>query len=181
MRDGFGTSDEARYLIGVLDQVPALVVHDHFDQHVAWKESTLGGTFLTVLDFDNFFGRHKDAAELGLHTHTADALEDVAFDGLLHSRVSVYDVPAQIRMGSGRQQRVHFFRRGFNNFVGHYFLQPRMRSKNTHSSVLSVSQRKTDMIATKPNTYAVICMVSLRVGQTTFLTSRQESRPKAHS
>ena len=62
-------------------------------------------------------------------------------------------VPAQIRVGGGGQQRIDF-RCGFcfDGFVSHYFLQPRMRSKNTHSSVLSVSQRKMDMIATKANT-----------------------------
>src|SRR5256885_8615556 len=34
------------------------------------------------------------------------------------------------------------------------------------------------MMTTKPKTYKVICMVSLRVGQTTFLTSRQASWAK---
>ena len=34
---------------------------------------------------------------------------------------------------------------------------------------------------TKAKTYPVICPASLRVGQTTFFTSRTESRPKAMS
>ena len=35
------------------------------------------------------------------------------------------------------------------------------------------------MTTTNANTTPVVCMVSLRVGQTTFCTSRHESRPKA--
>jgi hypothetical protein len=121
-----------------------------FDQHVAREEAALGGALLAVLDLDHFFGRHQDAAELVLHAGAVDALGDVALDGLLHARVGMDHVPAQVRIGRGRQGRRHF-RRNFN-FFGHYFLQPRMRSKNTHSRVLSVSQRKIDMITTKPNT-----------------------------
>src|SRR3989475_9618133 len=54
-------------------------------------------------------------------------------------------------------------------------------SYKTHSSVLSVNHRNKAMMTTKPKTYKVICMVSLRVGQTTFLTSRQASRSEEHT
>ena len=47
---------------------------------------------------------------------------------------------------------------------------------STHSSVLSLSHRYTAITTTKANTAAVVCIVSLRVGQTTFFTSASASR-----
>jgi hypothetical protein len=38
-----GAPDEAGDLVGVLDQVPGVVVHDHFDQHIAGEKAALGG------------------------------------------------------------------------------------------------------------------------------------------
>ncbi|MNC94140.1 hypothetical protein D3C83_109230 [compost metagenome] len=52
-----------------------------------------------------------------------------------------------------------------------------MRSYSTHSSVLSLTQRNTAITTTNAKTAAVVCIVSLRVGQTTFFTSPSDSRP----
>ena len=86
------------------------VVHEHLDQHVAREEAALGDSLLAVLQLDDFFGRHQDAAELVLHGGAVDALAQVAFDGLLHARVGMDDVPAlgQARRGFGRDDL--FFR-----------------------------------------------------------------------
>src|SRR5207247_3406116 len=63
--------------------------------------------------------------------------------------------------------------------IAHHFFHPRIRSYNSHSSVLSVVHRKVAISAQKAMTYSVIWIDSLRVGQTTFLTSFHESRPNA--
>src|SRR5690606_23664326 len=84
-RDGhgavLGATDKAGDLGGVLDQVPAVVAHDHLDQHIAREETALGDGLLAVLDFHDLFGRHQDAAELGLHAGTVNALAEIALDG----------------------------------------------------------------------------------------------------
>src|SRR5205085_9699390 len=59
--------------------------------------------------------------------------------------------------------------------LAHVFFQPRIKSYRTHSSVLSLIHRKIAITTTKANTAAVVCIVSLRVGQTTFLTSATDS------
>ncbi|MNC93564.1 hypothetical protein D3C83_102220 [compost metagenome] len=42
---------------------------------------------------------------------------------------------------------------------------------------MSLAQRNSAITTTNANTAAVVCMVSLRVGQTTFFTSASDSRP----
>jgi hypothetical protein len=73
-RPVLGAADEAGDLVGVLDQMPGLVVHDHFNQHITREELALGGLFLAVLDLDHFFGRNQDATKLALHAGAVDAL-----------------------------------------------------------------------------------------------------------
>ncbi len=53
-----------------------------------------------------------------------------------------------------------------------------MRSYSTHSNVLSLTHRNTAITTTNANTAAVVCTVSLRVGQTTFFSSTSASRAK---
>src|SRR5881392_1863801 len=65
-------ADKASDLAGVLDQVPGLVRHFHFNQHIAWEETTLGDRLLAILDLNDFFDRHQDAAELVLHARALD-------------------------------------------------------------------------------------------------------------
>src|SRR5688572_8113411 len=61
----------------------------------------------------------------------------------------------------------------------HYCLQPSTRSYRTHSSPLSTSHRNRAITKTNRKTYSVIVQVSFLVGQTTRLTSLQDSLPKA--
>src|SRR6185503_5390196 len=62
--------------------------------------------------------------------------------------------------------------------LAHVFFQPRSRSYSTHSSVLSLIHRNTAITTTNANTAAVVCIVSFRVGHTTFFTSAQDSTAK---
>src|SRR6218665_7052 len=113
---------------------------------------------------------------------------------LFHAQIGVDDVPAQIGMGCSRTGADfgpmgtapgQSARRGLHlgDFcsAGHDFFHPKIKSYKTHSSVLSVSHRKSAMTTTKANTYAVICSASLRVGQTTLPTSCHASRAKARN
>jgi hypothetical protein len=61
-----------------LDQVPGVVVHVHFDQHIAGEELPLGNALLAVLHFDHFLDRNQHLAELVLHAGASDALEQGA-------------------------------------------------------------------------------------------------------
>src|SRR4029079_7571447 len=138
-------ADETGDLVGVLHQVPGVVVHLHLDQHVAREELALGHVLLAGLHLDDLFHRHEDLAELVLHARAVDAVLERARHRLLESRVGVHHVPTLRR------------------FNAHVFFHPRMRSYSTHSSVLSLTQRNTAMTTTNANTAAVVCIVSLRV------------------
>ncbi|MCY1530680.1 hypothetical protein D9M68_658790 [compost metagenome] len=116
----FGTSHETGHLVGVLDQVPGVVVHHHFHQHIAGEELALGGAALAVLHLDHLLGRHEDAAELVLHAGAVDPLDDVSLSGFFHARVGMDHIPAHALCG-------HTVGHG-TVLLGHYFLQPRIRS-----------------------------------------------------
>src|SRR5262249_18239771 len=62
-----------------------------------------GRALLAVLDLDHLFGGNQDAAELLAHAGTGDALGDVALDRLLHARIGMDDVPAQVRVDGRRR------------------------------------------------------------------------------
>ena len=81
----FGTTHKASDLVGVLDQVPCLVVHDHLDQHVARKKLALGGAFLAILHLNHFFSGNQNAAKFVLHFGALNALDDVALHSLFHT------------------------------------------------------------------------------------------------
>src|SRR6185295_9884175 len=138
---------------GVLHQMPGVVVHLHLDQHVAREELALGHVLLAALHLDDLFHRHEDLAELVGHAGAIDPVLERALHRFLETRVGVDDVPA----------------------LAHVFFQPRINSYRTHSSVLSLTHKKTAITTTKANTAAVVCIVSLRVGQTTFFTSATDS------
>src|SRR5471030_1181356 len=189
-------ADETGDFIGVLDQVPGLVRHFHFNQHIAGEETTLGDRLLAILDFDDLFGRHQDLAELVLHAGAFDALGQRALHALFHAGISVHDVPTlaadrHAYCGCGGRfaelsdgidcrnaDRLGFTGRFILHIFAHYFLIPRMTSYNRNSRNLSVPHRKTAITSTKANTIAVIWVASLRVGQTTFFVSRTASLPK---
>src|SRR5205807_3344792 len=148
-RLGGRAADEARHLVGVLHQVPGVVVHLHLDEHVAREELALRHVLLAALHLDHLLDGHQDLAELVGHAGAVDAVLERALHGLLEARIRAHHVPALV----------------------HVFLQPRISSYRTHSSVLSLTHRNTAIVTTKANTAAVVCIVSLRVGQTTFFTS----------
>src|SRR6185503_20868788 len=105
---------------------------------------------LAALHLDHFLDRHQDLAELVGHAGAVDAVLERALHRFLETGIGVHHVPALV---SGR---------------GHVFFQPRINSYRTHSSVLSLTHKKTAITTTKANTAAVVCIVSFRVGQTTF-------------
>ena len=128
---GFGSADKTGDLVGVLDQMPGVVVHHHFNQHVARKKLAFGGLLLPILDLDHFLHGNQNAAKPVLHTSAVDPLKDVALDGLFHARIGMHNIPAQI--GVGRRGRQHLRSgKGFNGRIfyniSHYFFHPRIRS-----------------------------------------------------
>src|SRR5207244_11577014 len=117
-------------------------------------------------------GRCQDLAELVLHAGTLDALHQRALHAFFHAGISVHYIPA-LAAGAGRHRRTLVSI--VLDIVTHYFFQPRITSYNKNSSNLSVPHRKIAMMSTKPKTMAVICIASLRAGQTTFFVSRTAS------
>mmetsp|Transcript_23362 Transcript_23362/g.55499 ORF Transcript_23362/g.55499 Transcript_23362/m.55499 type:complete len:379 (+) Transcript_23362:11344-12480(+) len=104
------TTNETGHLGGVLHQVPGLVVHRHLDQHITREEAAFGHGLLAVLQLDDLFGRHQDAAELVLHAGAVDALAQVALHRLLHAGVGMHDIPALGQAGRGFARDDLFFR-----------------------------------------------------------------------
>src|SRR6185436_7435152 len=153
-RGGLGrrAADEAGHLVRVLHQVPGVVVHLHLDQHVAREELALGHVLLSALHLDHFLDRHQDLAEHVRHAGAIDPVLERALHRLLEAGVGMHDVPS----------------------LAHFF-QPMIRSYRIHSSALSLSHKKTAITTTNANTAAVVCIVSLRVGHTTFFTSYTDS------
>src|SRR5574343_699024 len=103
-RDGsgavLGALDKSGDLAGVFDQMPGVIVHDHFDKDVTRKKTPLGRFTLTVLHLNDFFRRHQDTTELVLHSRACNTFSDVALYRLLHTGVGMNDVPTQIGIGS---------------------------------------------------------------------------------
>src|SRR5688572_14770519 len=134
-RGGLGgrAADEAGHLVGVLHQVPGVVVHFHLDQHVAGKELALRHVLLAALHLDYLFHRHQDLAELLAHPGAVDAVFERALHGFFEPGIGMHHVPALV-----------------------HFLQPMIRSYRTHSSPLSVSHKKTAITTTNANTAAVV-------------------------
>src|SRR6267142_5219156 len=147
-------ADEAGHLGRVLYQVPGIVGHVHFHQHVAREELPLGDVLLPAFHLDDLLRRHQDLAELLLHAGAADPVEQRLLDRFLEARIGVNHVPA-LGCVSGHR---HFF-------------HPSSRSYIKYSRLLSVIHRNTAIATTKPNTAAAVCSDSLRVGHTTFFVS----------
>src|SRR3989338_2578294 len=140
-----------RHLVGVLHQMPGVIVHHHLDEHIARKQATLCRLALAVLHFDHFLGRHKNATKLVLHTRATNPLLNIALHSLFHARVGMNNVPTQIGICRSRSACRSFCSSDFRSGC-HDFLQPKIKSYKTHSSVLSVNHRKRAMITTKANT-----------------------------
>src|SRR5699024_6696423 len=56
-------SQEARYPIGIFNQMPGFIGKFHFHQHITWKNPSFRNGFFTVLNLDNFLGRYKNFTE----------------------------------------------------------------------------------------------------------------------
>src|SRR3990167_2051827 len=147
----YTTLFRSRHLVGVLHQMPGVIVHHHLDEHIARKQATLCRLALAVLHFDHFLGRHKNATKLVLHTRATNPLLNIALHSLFHARVGMNNVPTQIGICRSRSACRSFCSSDFRSGC-HDFLQPKIKSYKTHSSVLSVNHRKRAMITTKANT-----------------------------
>ena len=139
-----------------LDEMPRLVVHLHLDQHITREELPLGNALLARLQFDDFLDGNQHLTECILHSLALNTLDERALHAFFEPRVGMNDIPP----------------------LAHDFLHPRIRSYSAHSILLSVIQRKNAMTTTKANTNPVVCKVSLRDGQTTFLASAVDSLAK---
>ena len=89
-------------LVGVLNQVPAFIVHDHLHQHIAREEATLGGFALTIFHLHHFFGRDQNTAKFGLHACAVDALDDIALHSFFHAGIGMHHIPTHIGMRRSR-------------------------------------------------------------------------------
>ena len=130
-RARLGSTHKSSDLVGVLDQMPGVVVHHHFNQHVARKKLPFGGLLLPILDLDHFLHGNQNATKPVLHTSAVDPLEDVALDSLFHARIGMHNIPAKIRVGRRGRQHLRSGK-GFNGRIfyniSHYFFHPRIRS-----------------------------------------------------
>src|SRR5262249_55785318 len=95
-------AEEARDLGGVLDQMPGLVTHIHFYQHVARKKLALRAHFGAALDLDDLLCRHEDLLELVGKTLLFGLLTDRGRDLLLEAGVDVNHIPAARHFAASR-------------------------------------------------------------------------------
>src|SRR5258706_13825334 len=151
-------ADETGDLGRVPHEMPGVVGHVHFHEHVAGEELALRDVLLPAFHLDDFLGRHQDLAEFFLHAGALNSIQERALYGFLESGVGVHHVPA-LGCVSGHS----------------YFFHPRSTSYITYSRLLSVSQRNTAIATTNANTAPVVCSDSLRVGHTTFFVSTTAS------
>src|SRR5918996_5676408 len=90
-------ADEARDARRVAHDVPALVAHDHLDQHVAGEDLAVHRLALAVLDLDLLLHRDEDLEDLVLHAHRLDAVLEIRLHLVLVAGVGVDDVPLLLR------------------------------------------------------------------------------------
>ena len=81
-----------------LHHVPDVIVHVHFNQHVAGIEHALGGVLLAAADFGHRFGRDQHFADLLLQPEGVDPRLQRFFHLALKARVGVDDVPLHVRI-----------------------------------------------------------------------------------
>src|SRR5690606_27496912 len=87
-------ANKAHYLRCFLDQMPGIIIHIHFDQHIARKKLSLGLALLACLDLYHFLGRHENLTKQVLHATQFDPLLKGAFHMLFKTRIGMDDVPA---------------------------------------------------------------------------------------
>ena len=73
--------------------MPSIIIHDHFNQHIAWKEFALGRTFDAILHLNHFFCGNKNASKFTLHASALYSFNNIALNSLFHARISMDHVP----------------------------------------------------------------------------------------
>ncbi len=87
-------AQEASDFLGVLHQMPGLVVEFHFHQHIAGEEFAFGGDFLAAANFDDLFSRYDDFFELIGDVILRELFADGLRYLLLEAGVRMYAIPA---------------------------------------------------------------------------------------
>jgi len=148
-------TDETHHLGHILDQVPAVLVHLHLDQHVAGKELALTLALDAFFHLDHFFGRDQNLAKQVLHAGARNAFLQRTLNLLLEAGISVHDVPALCHQRPPPRP------------ISQRTMPPKARSNS--------ARMMATMIVTMITTI-VVWKVSWRVGQTTLRRSTSASR-----
>ena len=76
--------------------MPSLVVHDHFDEDVARVHTAGGNTLFAVFHLGDVLCRNQNLFETILQSLTSNSLSQSRLGTLLHSGISVHNVPFHI-------------------------------------------------------------------------------------
>jgi hypothetical protein len=80
----------------IANQIPGVVRHRHFDQHIAGEDFALHRAALAVADLDFFLGGHHDAENLIAQIVRRDPIFQVLLNFILVAGVRVNHVPLTI-------------------------------------------------------------------------------------
>src|SRR5213594_874109 len=156
LRQGDGVrapAHEARDLRGLLDHLPGLVRHVHFNQHIPREKFPSRGAFLAFLDLDHVLGRHQHLPDLVLQAHLVGAFQNAVLHTALESRIGVHDVPV----------------------LAHGAVLAHSIFTTSKLIKISANRKNSDTISTKTITTAVDPIVSLRLGYEIFFSSERTS------
>ncbi len=92
-RGRFARPDKSGDARRVADDVPGVVVHIHFHQHVAGIQHPRGNHLLAAANFHDVLGRNHHPADLFLQPERGHAAFQAFLHLLLKSRIGVDDVP----------------------------------------------------------------------------------------
>src|SRR2546430_15460342 len=156
LRQGDGVrapAHKAGDLRGLLDHLPGLVRHVHFDQNIAGEKFPSRGAFLAFLDLDHVLGRHQHLSDLVLQAHLVRALHNAVLHTALEARIGVHNVPVLAH----------------DAVLAHSIF--------TISKLIKISAnlKNSDTISTKTITTVVDPIVSLRLGYEIFFSSERTS------
>ena len=98
---------DIRHLRCIFDQMPGLVGHLHFDQHIAWEKFAFRAYLGAAPHFDDFFNRHQNLFDHIRQVRLHGLFLDRFGDFFLESRIDVNDVPAHCHQ-SGPQPEYQF-------------------------------------------------------------------------
>src|SRR5574344_1377367 len=85
------TTNETRHLWRVFHQVPGIVIHFHFHEHITRKKLALGNRLLAAFHFNDFFDRHQNLPKLLLHAQAIDSFLDSAHHALFETGIGMHD------------------------------------------------------------------------------------------